>query len=212
MEYMTESNNPIKEGEFYCCSKPGCKIGNFKPIEADNVVFYMDMGGGITFCKDCYADFKSERGDTNLDERTFLGPGDLRYIEPKQKPEIVKSAQDKPEEKTIHDVLREKEEIVDAERAALRAKRDYEEYRDYMRDYMKEYNAEPDKIAKHKTRYQNLKLEHENSEVIDKTTPICPRCGNEKCGKAGFLVNAYGKYQRRKCMKCGFLYSDNWRD
>lgn len=208
---MTESNNPIKEGEFYCCSKPGCKIGNFKPIGADNVVFYMDMGGGITFCKDCYADFKLEKGDNAIDERTFIGPGDLRYIEPK--PKIVNHTPIvKPEEKTIHDVLREKEEQIDEKRAAIRAKRDYEEYRDYMRDYMKGYNADPDKIAKHKTRYQNLKKEHENSEVIDKTTPTCPRCGNEKCGKAGFLVNAYGKYQRRKCMRCGFLYSDNWSE
>lgn len=206
---MPESNNPIKEGNVFYCAMPGCKKGNYTPIEAEDIVYYMDMAGGTTFCKDCYDIFKRDNPNKNIDERSFFGPADLRYIEPK--PKIVNPAPIvKSEEKTIHDVLREKEEQVDAERAAIRAKRDYEEYRDYMRDYMKEYNAEPDKVAKHKTRYQNLKKEHENSEIIDKTTPTCPRCGNEKCGKAGFLVNAYGKYQRRKCMKCGFLYSDNW--
>ena len=82
-----------------------------------------------------------------------------------------------------------------------------------------EFRSNPElmqeKIAESKRkstdRYKKLVERAENVPIIDNTTPECPRCGNPKCGKAGFLTNTTGKHQRRKCMVCNFVYtSDYW--
>lgn len=210
-------SNPIVIGDelYHCELIPGLG-GCSGDYPAEDIVYICDSK--MYMCRNCYVKFRklfvdNHPGSTTeaFDERVFFGPGDKKDIEP-----LVFVKQLPPKERTIEDIIDEKNEVWDVKREEYRYARDCENFRlaqrEYMKDYMKGYTKIEEVKKKMKSRHVSLKSKFKESDVIDNTTPVCPRCEHPKCGKAGHVINTSGKYQRRRCPKCGFVYTDDWRN
>jgi hypothetical protein len=214
---MDMLNNPITAGEVYRCELDPDPIfgGCSGEYPAEDIVYIVDSK--FYMCRDCYVKYRKLYVDNHpgstiktFDERAFFGPGDTKDIQPLV---FVKTIPDK--EPTIFEILKIREEAAEKVMEERRHVRDCENFRiyqrEYMRGYMKGYTKIDEVKEKMKLRHESLKSKFKDSDVIDNTTPTCPRCEHPKCGKAGYVINTTGKYQRRRCPRCGYFYTDDWR-
>jgi len=210
--------NPLIAGQMYQCEMIPDLGGCGGEYPGQDIIAIAESG--IKLCHSCYDKFLEMQIKFNretkesFDAKSFFGPDDTKEILSVKKKIFDTVKEEEEKNKTILDIFDEREKQIEAEKERRRHAREYEEFRinhrEYMRVYMRGYNSDKDVIQKHKRRYSDLKSKYKDSEVIDDTTPVCPNCGNPKCGKAGFLINSTGKYQRRKCMKCEYVYTNDW--
>ena len=209
--------NPLTQGMSYKCELPPSLGGCSEEHAAENCVYIYDSK--MYMCYHCYCIFRDfyikkhpATSPEQFDERVYFGPDDMKDI----KPFVHVKADLPPKEKTMLDIVDEKNAEAEIKLEEYRYARDCEIFRlnqrEYMRDYMRGYTKTDEIKKKLKLRHKELKTKFKESDIIDNTTPVCPRCEHPKCGKSGYVLNSTGKYQRRRCPACGYVYSDDWRN
>jgi len=209
--------NPLIAGESYECEMFSDFGGCCMEHPAENIICIADTG--VKFCRDCYLKFREMQvkstGITEqaFDEKCFFGPGDDHVIESRQKAidEMKVTAEQEEVKRTIMEQIKQRELDAEMMRDKKRYQAQCEDFklrrREYMREYMKDRNQLLEEKEKLRERGRRLKEQFKNDQVVDNTTPVCPRCGNPKCGKAGYIFNTFGKIQRRRCPICRYIYT-----
>ena len=214
--------NPLESGKSYECEMIdpyGCN----KTYPSEDIVCIADTG--LKLCRKCYEVFREFQVEIHkvppeqFDEICFFGHADDRIIISRDKAWDEQIEQLKTAEKEeckpngILEKFSRREEEIEIEIENRRYIAECDEFRarqrDYMRNYMVDYTKIDHVIQRTKQKRKMLKEQFKDAPIKDRASDICPRCG-EKSYKFGHIINTFGKFQRRKCTKCKYAYTDTW--
>jgi ribosome-binding protein aMBF1 (putative translation factor) len=194
---MDKSNNPLKPGAIHTCEY--CS----KKLESKDIRLYFGKFD-LYFCAECFEKWADNLPDPeDIREHTFYGL-DEKYVEPHPNRVVIKTFE--------KETFEEYSERVEEEHQTRQLNRAKEDFRKRMREYMQNRNLEKNVKQLNRNRFEKLKKEFGGSPVINKAPEICPKCKNEKTWKSGFVYTKDGRYQRRRCSGCGFVYTDDWSE